>query len=157
MEPAITDMFSMDMIRGDRNGLQSPDNILLSASTAKTLFGNENPMGRMVRVDNQTDLKVSGVYRDFPTNSDFSTDRYIMSWDLLARLAQFDKNTNPWRSNSYQCFVQLAPNANMEAVSEIRDVKMRFVHQDELIHKPQLFLHPSLAGTCMETSKAAST
>jgi ABC-type antimicrobial peptide transport system permease subunit len=143
MEPAVTDMLSMDMLRGDRNGLESPDNILLSASTAKTLFGNDDPMGKVVRVDNQVDLKVSGIYRDFPANSDFSTDRYMMSWDLLARLAQFDKRDNPWRSNSYSCFVQLAPNADFKTVSEkIKDVKMRFVHQDELSHKPQLFLLP---------------
>ncbi|HMH24662.1 MAG TPA: ABC transporter permease [Puia sp.] len=142
-EPGITGLLSMQMLKGSRDGLKDPHSILLSASFARAWFGDEDPMNKTLKIDNRLDVKVSGVYKDFPVNSSFAEVSFMAPFELLAQDGGFDKRTNPWRSNSFFTYVQIAGNTTMEQVSEkIRDVKMKNVHQDELIHHPQLFLHP---------------
>lgn len=65
-EPVFPKMFSLRILKGNINGLKDPSSILLSASIAKALFGNGDPMNKTVKVDNKTDLKVTGVYEDLP-------------------------------------------------------------------------------------------
>ncbi|MEJ0106138.1 MAG: ABC transporter permease [Bacteroidota bacterium] len=43
--------------------------MVLTQSTAKSLFGNEDPVNKTVRFDNQHDLKVTGILKDIPANS----------------------------------------------------------------------------------------
>src|SRR5690349_721992 len=60
------EMISLRMIKGTRDGLESPAAIMLSESTAKALFGNEDPINKSMRIANLFDAKVTGVYEDLP-------------------------------------------------------------------------------------------
>ena len=71
VEPNFTHIITLKMRSGSRDALKDPSSILLSESTAKALFGVEEPMNRIVRVDNRAVLKVAGVYEDPPRNTDF--------------------------------------------------------------------------------------
>lgn len=141
-EQGFTKMFSMKMMEGtDR--LTDPHTILLSASLAKACFGNEDPVNKTLLVDNKIAVVVGGVYKDMPVSSSFSGVDFLMPWELYARTEGLYENDNPWRSNSFRCFVQLADNVSLEKASEkIRDIKMKNVHQDEIGLHPQLFLYP---------------
>lgn len=55
-------LLSLKMIRGSRAGLRGPHSILLSASTAKALFGNIDPMGHIIGINNDVNVTVAGVY-----------------------------------------------------------------------------------------------
>ena len=57
-EPEVAEMLSLKMIKGSRNGLKEPYSILLSASVAETYFGNEDPMNKTMKLDNEVDVKV---------------------------------------------------------------------------------------------------
>jgi putative ABC transport system permease protein len=72
-EPQVTDMLSLKMIRGTKDGLKNMNSILLSESVARVYFGNDDPLNKMLRLDNQVDVKVTGVYEDLPDNTSFST------------------------------------------------------------------------------------
>ena len=50
------EMFSLKMLKGTRNGLKSPSSILISQSVAKALFGNADPMGKLIKFDNKPAL-----------------------------------------------------------------------------------------------------
>jgi hypothetical protein len=52
-EPQVTEMLSLKMIKGTRDGLKEPYSILLSASTAKAYFGEADPMNQVIRIDNK--------------------------------------------------------------------------------------------------------
>ncbi len=63
-------MFQYPLLEGDvKNVLSNPYSIVLTQSTAKALFGNEDPLNKTVRFDNKNDLKVTGVLKDIPANS----------------------------------------------------------------------------------------
>ena len=70
-EPVFPAMLSLKMIKGTQKGLADPSSILLSASVAKALFGNEDPMNKLVKLDNKESYKVTGVYEDLPHNTTF--------------------------------------------------------------------------------------
>jgi len=125
------------------DGLTDPHSILLSASLAKACFGNADPVNKTLLVDNKIAVVVRGVYKDMPVNSSFAGVDFLMPWELYARTEGLYENDNPWRSNSFRCFVQLADHVSLEKASEkIRDIKMKNVRQDEIGLHPQLFLYP---------------
>ncbi len=143
-EPGVTEMLSLKMLKGTRDGLKDPHSILLSESTAKAYFGDEDPMDKLMRVDNKQDVKVTGVYEDLPYNSSFREMTYILPWELyLISNEWIKKMDNPWGSNFTQTFVQIADNADMNLVSaKIKDVKYnKLTDEDERRYKPFVFLH----------------
>jgi putative ABC transport system permease protein len=59
-------MFQYDLLEGNANTiLNTPYSIVLTQSTAKALFGNKDPLNKVVRFDNENDLKVTGVLMVF--------------------------------------------------------------------------------------------
>jgi putative ABC transport system permease protein len=144
MEPQATDMLQLKMLKGTLHGLHEPYSIMLSSSTAKAFFGDENPVGQTIRLDNKEDLKVTGVYQDLPDNSSFKSLYFLTPWSLKLIMDNWIlKMQNPWGSNAFQLFVQIADNANMATVSnKIKEAKYNNVKTDERRYKPVLFLHP---------------
>ncbi len=67
VEPDFPEMFTLDMVNGNRDVLKDPSTILVAESTAKALFGNDNPINKTVKLDNKLDMKIGGVYKDLPS------------------------------------------------------------------------------------------
>ena len=143
-EPQITEMLSLQMLKGTRSALQNNHAVILSAATAKALFGSDNPMDKQIKIDNKFDVTVAGVYKDLPYNSDYNNLTFIAPWQLYIDDNKWsEKVTNPWRNNSFQTLVQLADNANISNVSTaIRDSKTKRVSKADAAFKPVIFLHP---------------
>ena len=89
MQAEAPDIFTFKMLKGTRNGLTDPSSIMISASLAKALFGNAEPMFKSIKIDNQWNVKVTGVYEDMPHNSSFRDIAFIAPWDLYM-------TTMPW-------------------------------------------------------------
>ena len=144
-EPAVTEMLSLKMVKGARDGLKEPYSILLSESVAKAYFGDADPMNQLLRMDNKVDVKVTGVFEDLPYNSTFRNVGYLLPWELyLITNEWIKKMQNPWGSNFTQTFVQIADQADMEKVSaKIVNVKFnKLKDEDDRKYKPEVFLHP---------------
>jgi putative ABC transport system permease protein len=137
------EMISLAMIKGTRKGLKDPTSILLSESTAKALFGSEEPMNQSLKIGNRLDVKVTGVYKDLPYASSFSKLDFMASWELYANSQEWIKSsTENWGNNSFQLYALLAPNADMKSVSEkIKKIKYNS-SKDEQTSNPEIFLHP---------------
>lgn len=143
-EPQVTEMLSLKMIKGTRDGLKEPYSILLSASTAKAYFGEVDPMNQVIRIDNKYDVKVTGVYEDLPYNTFFRNMNYLLPWELyLISNEWIKKMDNPWGSNFTQTFVQVAENADMDnASAKIKDVKFnKLKDEGDRKYRPVVFLH----------------
>jgi len=141
-EPDFTEMMTLKMLAGTRHGLKDIHSILLSESMAKTLFGAEDPINQIIRMDNKVDVKVTGVYEDFPGNSSFSDVFFLVPWQLFTTVNSNAKNALlEWDENSYQIFVQLKEGADFNKVSSIiKDIRMK--REDPPAYKPEFFLHP---------------
>jgi putative ABC transport system permease protein len=140
VEPDFPDMMTLRMLKGDRNALKDMHAVLLSASTATALFGHEDPIGKIIKVDNSANLSVAGVYADFPHNSSFyDYYEYFGAWDLYAAEQKLDPTD--WDSNSWNIFAQLKPGATFAGASaKIKDSRTRQGNVPP--YKPQFFIHP---------------
>jgi ABC-type antimicrobial peptide transport system permease subunit len=146
MAPDITRIFGLKMQRGTLDGLKDLHSILLSTSCAEALFGQENPMGKLIKIDNQLDVKVTGVYEDLPFNSSFHKLTFIAPWELYVSTQEWVQNArdeNQWGNNSFQLFAQIADHADMKKLStKIKNVKYDKVDAEEKKFKAEVFLHP---------------
>ena len=146
MEPAAPELLSLNMLRGTRDGLKDPSSIILSASTAKIIFGDADPMDKMMLIDGKLNVKVTGVYEDIPDASRFKNVSFIAPWDLFASSDELIKNVkNSWGFDATEIYVQLADNADLQKVSaRISDVKLNKVKDDKdlAIYKPKIVLQP---------------
>lgn len=86
--------------------LKDPNSIVLTETSAKKYFGNENPIGKVLQFNKDQQLKVTGVCKDVPVNSHLQFDM-IIPLDLL-RPTQPDWFTQ-WPSNGLFTYVQLNP------------------------------------------------
>jgi len=149
MEPGVMDMLSLKIIRGSRNGLNEPNSILLSQTAVKAIFGDADPMDKVIKIDHDDVLtvKVAGVYEDIPENSSFGDLAFISPWQLLVKDQHYDTRfNNPWGASWFQTFVQIADNADMNKVSDkIKDIKMKDLQRtknSDARFRPVIFLHP---------------
>uniref|UniRef100_UPI00359481CB ABC transporter permease n=1 Tax=Persicitalea sp. TaxID=3100273 RepID=UPI00359481CB len=144
MQEAAPEMLGLTMLSGQKDGLKDPNSILLAASTAQALFGNENATGKTVKFNNKYNFKVAGVYDDIPANSEFSKTTYIAPWEQYVTNTDWVKNSvDHWGNNSFQMFAQIADNTTMAQVSStIRDVKLKDAPKDFIPFKPVIFLQP---------------
>ena len=142
-EKEAPEMLGLKIVKGSAS-LNDPASILLSASAAKTYFGNEDPINTLMKIDELPDVKVIGVYEDFPYNSTFAGLNFISTWDLLyANTGWMKTIDDPWRPNFTTLFVQLNDNADINIVSaKIKDAKLKKGDPQLDKKKPELFLHP---------------
>lgn len=141
MDAEAPELLSLQMVHGTRGGLQDVTSILLSASMARTFFGADDPIGKVLQLDNSVDLKVAGVYQDMPGNSDFKDELFFIA-PLDIEVKRGNRFLG-WGNNWLQVFVQLAENVDMaQAATGIKDAKIKNVTEYDRRFKPELFLHP---------------
>ncbi|UFH55854.1 ABC transporter permease [Spirosoma sp. KNUC1025] len=141
-EPALPKMLSLNMLKGSyATALKEPGSILLSESVAKTLFGEADPLNKILKIDAKNNVKVTGVFEDLPFNSDFYQVNFYLPWSAyLADQPWVKESLQQWGNHSFQCFAQIADRADMQSVSaKIRNVEKAHVSVSE---KPEYFLHP---------------
>ena len=85
--------------------------VTLSGSQAKVLFGDKNPMGEILTVDNQP-MEVSAVYMDFPANSSFAGYHVIGHFMSAASWI----NEPSWYDRGVETFLLLAPKTDVSVV-----------------------------------------
>ncbi|MFT5143135.1 MAG: hypothetical protein ACI84D_001757 [Thalassolituus oleivorans] len=105
-DSAAFEMFDFGLVSGDpASVLAAPNTLVLTESSADLLFGNANPVGQTVRVDNQTDYRVTGVMKDVPPNAHFGFD-YLASWNQVE--VAFGAGIENWSWNPFFTFVRVA-------------------------------------------------
>ena len=108
VEPATFRMFDIPLVQGSTASVEEPYTVLLSETSAKKIFGNEDPVNQILRANDIMDLKVTGVYKDFPYNSHFHPD-FLASFATMRDTniyGQQQLETN-WGNNSFSTFLLL--------------------------------------------------
>lgn len=137
------EMFEFPLLTGNAaQVLDEPPSIVITESTAKALFGDEDPVNKVIRLDNEYDLKVTGILKDIPGNSTFQFD-FVMPWKFREQNVQWVRdNMNNWGNYSFQVFAELNDPAN-HADAE-NSVRMMLQQHGETDTKPEYFLYPML-------------
>lgn len=100
VDNSIFSVFSYSLIEGNKQtALKTSNSVVLSREKARKYFGNENPMGKFIRFNNQIDLAVTGIIEKPPSNSHLQSD-ILISYDTLNDYWPGAANTRDW-ANSY--------------------------------------------------------
>lgn len=97
--------FSFRLLKGNpATVLADPNSIVMTASTAKKYFGNEDPIGKVVAFNKKMQMKVTGIAEDVPANSH-------IEFDIIVPTANWEKTPffNQWTNNGMYVYVQLNP------------------------------------------------
>ena len=76
-EPDFINIITVQMLEGTKAALQNPGSILLNASTAKAIFGNSEPLNKIITLNGNAAFKVAGIYKDMPQNTQFADLNFI--------------------------------------------------------------------------------
>ena len=131
VDKAFLSMFTFPMLKGSPEHALDINGLVITQSLAKKLFGDADPMDKLVRINNKEAYKVTGVLKDLPNNTQFH-------FDYLVLLSEKTYGSS-WDSQSYNTYVQLQPNANINQVNaKIKDIIRKYQPTSKL----QIFLHP---------------
>ena len=142
-EPQIFDLLQPHMLAGNYHALDDPNSIVLSASTAKGIFGDSTAVGKIVTLNNANPVKVTGVYADLPANSSFADVHFMAPFQLLAITNDY-ANKLMWGNTWFKCYVQLADHVDLDEASHaIAGIIARYNPDGyNKKHLPSLFLYP---------------
>jgi len=112
-------MFPYPMIKGNiKSVFSDPNAILLTESVAKALFGDKDPMNKLIRIDNKNNVKVTGVMKDVPANSTLQFG-YLLPYSYLEQAyPQSKKERADWKNYSYPEYVELKPGTDAGAFED---------------------------------------
>ncbi|MET0635279.1 MAG: ABC transporter permease [Chitinophagaceae bacterium] len=129
-------MFPFTLLKGDVNtALNDPNSVVLTASTAKSLFGDLDPVNRIIRIDNKNNIVVTGIMEDLPKNSTLQFN-YLLPYTF----AEQKEVRAQWANYSYPAYLQLQPGTDPEAFgNKIKDV----ITKHDPTHKIEVILHPA--------------
>jgi ABC-type antimicrobial peptide transport system permease subunit len=136
-------MFPYPLLKGNLGSVfADPNSIILTQSVAKALFGDKDPMNKVIRMDNQYNVKVTGLMKDVPLNSTIQF-AFLLPYS-------FKEATNPgakkervnWLSYSTPGYLELKPGVNADVFqNKIKDIV--FQHAQDKTTKIEVFLQPA--------------
>ena len=123
-DPSFLSMFGFPLLKGNpATALQDPYSVVITEKLAASLFGDSDPMGKTVRLDNNADMKVTGILKNLPDNTDFDFE-YLQSWEFLNARHQIDSD---WTDISIRTFVVLRPNTSVATLNaKIKNIDSRY-------------------------------
>lgn len=114
-DPGFLNMFSFPLLKGSAStALNGTYNLVITEKLAKKLFGSEEPMGKVVRIDSIDQFTVTGVLKDLPNNTRFDFE-YLMPWSYKTKLGWSDSS---WGNNAVQTYVLLKPNVSQASFDQ---------------------------------------
>lgn len=141
---SFLDIFQPRMLQGTTRALDDPKSIVLSKSTAISLFGNEDPINKMVLVENRDELKVTGVMEDLPANTTFRATSRV---DFLIPYRYYELTQawvgqvkDSWENNVAQVYIELDPEANVEEVNS--SIQGMIAEKSKTLSNVTIFLQP---------------
>jgi len=106
-DSTVFDVFTIPFVKGNsKTALVAPKTITISESTAKKYFGDVDPIGKVLKLDNRTDFEITGVYKDIPSASHFH-------FDFIASIYTYNECNQPiWVSFNFITYVLLKEGVN---------------------------------------------
>ncbi len=109
-DPSFLDVFSFPLVRGDkRTAMNKVDGILITEDMAKKYFGNEDPMGKVIKKDNKTNVTVTGVLANIPSNSHLQFD-FVIPMIGIGSIKDYNEINNVWDNFDFYNYILLGKN-----------------------------------------------
>ncbi len=133
-------MFTFPLLQGNTfNALCKPFSMVVTESFAKKFFGNENAIGKTIKIDSTDIFTITGVLKDLPNNTIFNFD-FLLPWSYMDKLKW---NDNGWGNNSVQTYVLLKQNAlQANFDNKVRDITINHTKGTADASTTQVFSWP---------------
>jgi hypothetical protein len=121
-------VFTIPLVKGaPGKALDRPGTIILSETSAQRYFGDADPIGKSLLIDNALSLEVTGVFKDFPQNS-FLKCQLIASFSSIG----FGKEENQrWGNASFETYFLLNKGVSLEIANQkIAELLERNIQKD---------------------------
>lgn len=127
-DSTIFRVFTFQMITGNpETALNDPNSVVLTKSLAEKYFGKEDPLGQSLTIENNLEVKVTGVINDLPNNSIFSYTA-VLPYSLQPALKV--PASSHWGNNSIFTYVVLTSGADIASVNKkLTDVVLEYIPQ----------------------------
>jgi putative ABC transport system permease protein len=111
VDSSFFDVFTFPFVEGNaKNAFKEINSIIITQTAAKKYFGSEEPMGKVLHIDQLGDMMVSGVLKDVPENSHFH-------FDFLIPIRKFSGNIDGnWGWYNFYTYIKLKPNVNIASI-----------------------------------------
>jgi putative ABC transport system permease protein len=136
-DPGFLTMFSFPLINGNSHtALSNVNSLVITEKLSKKLFGDENAMGKVIKIDSNAYFTVTGVMKDLPNNTKFDFE-YLLPWSYLKKIGGDDPN---WGNNSCQTYALLKPGTT-EASANKSVINITRAHSN--VKDIDVFFHPA--------------
>lgn len=117
-DPEFLEIFDFPLIQGNpKTALSNPHSVVLTEKAARKYFGINNPIGKIIRIQNEIDLQITGVLKDIPANSHLQFD-FLASLESL-RGIQHAESLERWDWYSFQYYLQISTPAEIKKTESI--------------------------------------
>lgn len=110
VEPAFFEIFDYQWLAGDASVLAEPNKAVITQNLAKQFFGENNPIGKQVKINNDQDFVVAGVVGDLPENTDLRA-QVLCSYVTFSEKQKEQMSSWDGVSSDHRCFVTLVEGA----------------------------------------------
>ncbi|WP_047247212.1 ABC transporter permease [Maribacter thermophilus] len=131
-DPDFLSMFSLTFVEGNlETAFKEVDAIVVSQETAQQLFGeNTSAIGKIVKINNEANYTISGVFEDLPNNVTYSFD-WVAPFERFAAGKEWMKE---YGANFSDTFVELSPEANFDVVNQrVKQILPEKTEDDETV------------------------
>ncbi|MGD8778585.1 MAG: ABC transporter permease [Ignavibacteria bacterium] len=141
IDSTYLEMFTFEFLKGDKlSALDNPFSIIINDEIAHKYFGDDDPFGKTLTINNKYDFIVTGVFKKFPHNVSYSF-AIAFPFSFCKEVGEYSKG---WYSNYLTTFIQLASNVNGQDVNRkltaaLREVRPEFTN--DYIAAPLSRLH----------------
>jgi putative ABC transport system permease protein len=114
VDPEFLRIFTFPLIAGDREtALDEPFSILMTEEMAAKYFGNRDPIGKVLNIDDKYEYKITGIIRNVPSNSHFKFD-FLGSFNTLYTIykKRGEHFFEDWNKYLFKTYIQLHSNIN---------------------------------------------
>jgi len=131
-------IFSSQFIEGNAaTAIKEPNSIVLTETAARSMFGNSEPLGKVVKIDNDRSVKVTAIVADVPSNSTLQFD-YISPINFSDENVQ--RNLSDWRNSFSNVYIQTVPDADIKTLT--KNINALVNQHDPTDKVSSYFLHP---------------
>lgn len=109
-QSSFFNIFSFPLLRGEADSsILEINHAVITEETARKYFGDENPIGKIIRIDGAADYEIAGVVKSIPENSHFKFDILLSYENLIKSSRSWD---NSWVGERVYSYILLAPGAD---------------------------------------------
>lgn len=136
-------IFSFRVLSGNPSeALKEPFTLFITERMALKYFGNDDPAGKTIKVDNNYIFTVKGILEDIPQNSHFSFD-FLTGFETMYRMRGSRESVEKWTDFSYSTYILVSGNATPEHVSDqINELPARYLPRESIFKGMKLVIQP---------------